>query len=221
MLSNNSFTSTVYNFFAQDWGNDDTFMATTLIGVLIMSAGLFLELQILSLIGATIMTGGLLGFFFSPWRALFVPLTQAFFTVLHALTPLRDHTEQYAALLTIALLTPLANRPEYTTSPTELPSTGFFISEGNSMLPTIGEFGIIRYTQQPKYHVGDIIIFYTDDEYIVHRIIQTTDTGFITQGDNNDKTDQEKFNYNTVTPSNILGQVSFSASTTGFSSLPQ
>ncbi len=61
---------------------------------------------------------------------------------------------------------------------------------GNSMHPTIesGTFVVIKPEQQ--YFLGDIIAFVNENNRnVIHRIIEQTDEGFITKGDNNRRND--------------------------------
>ena len=69
-------------------------------------------------------------------------------------------------------------------------NTSYIMLLGNSMSPTIesGTFVIVKSEQD--YFLGDIIAFINEDNRnVVHRIIEKTDTGYITKGDNNPRDD--------------------------------
>ncbi|WP_082256241.1 signal peptidase I [Haloferax sp. ATB1] len=55
---------------------------------------------------------------------------------------------------------------------------------------------------------GDILTFYSKsrDEYTTHRVVEVTESGFVTQGDNNPSTDQSA-GYPLVTHDDVLGKV--------------
>lgn len=54
----------------------------------------------------------------------------------------------------------------------------------------------------------NILTFYSEErgEYVTHRVVEVTDDGFVTQGDNNPSTDQ-RAGYPLVTNEDVLGQV--------------
>ncbi|WP_226479674.1 signal peptidase I [Natrinema amylolyticum] len=55
---------------------------------------------------------------------------------------------------------------------------------------------------------GDVVTFYSDerDEYVTHRVVEETEVGYVTQGDNNQETDQA-VGYSHVSPDDIEGRV--------------
>lgn len=82
-----------------------------------------------------------------------------------------------------------------------------------SMEPTISANSTIIFDQDYKYSdlkVDDIIVYYNDETnmYIIHRIIDSTDDGFITKGDNNSIADyhSNSLEYYYVTESNYIGK---------------
>jgi signal peptidase I len=57
---------------------------------------------------------------------------------------------------------------------------------GESMLPTIQPGSLVIVKSQPSYDNGEIVAFVNSGGInIVHRIIEVTDVGYVTQGDNN------------------------------------
>jgi len=59
-----------------------------------------------------------------------------------------------------------------------------------SMEPTIEPGDMIVFHEQENYEVGDIVVFEAEN-FVTHRIIETTENGFITQGDANNTDDGE------------------------------
>jgi signal peptidase I len=68
--------------------------------------------------------------------------------------------------------------------------------DGYSMLPTLegGDLVVIQSVPISQVHVGDIIVYNgfcsTGGESVVHRVVDVTSQGLITEGDNNPGTDQ-------------------------------
>ena len=68
--------------------------------------------------------------------------------------------------------------------------------DGTSMLPTLegGDLVVIQSAAISQIHVGDIIVYGAPcsayGESVVHRVVNITDNGLITKGDNNPRTDQ-------------------------------
>ena len=90
-------------------------------------------------------------------------------------------------LLTLLLILPLA---VYFWPAQLYGDTTYIMLSGNSMKGTIdgGTFVILKPEQE--YLEGDIIGFINEDnKKVIHRIIQVTDEGFITKGDNNQRKD--------------------------------
>ena len=93
--------------------------------------------------------------------------------------------------------------------------TTFIMLLGNSMYPTIesGTFVIIK--QEQEYFLGDIIAFVNEDnKNVVHRIIEQTDEGFITKGDNNRRNDP-----GIIPPGEVIGRSVFVIPYAGYTSL--
>ena len=94
-------------------------------------------------------------------------------------------------------------------------NTSYILLLGDSMYPTIesGTFVIVKPEQE--YFLGDIIAFVNEDNRnVVHRIVEHTDEGFITKGDNNRKIDPK-----VVPLENVVGRSIFVAPYVGFTSL--
>lgn len=58
-----------------------------------------------------------------------------------------------------------------------------------SMEDTISVNDLVIYKQQSEYAVGDIISYNTGTSLVTHRIVELTETGFITKGDANNTPD--------------------------------
>jgi len=86
---------------------------------------------------------------------------------------------------------------------------------GDSMTPTIesGTFVVVKPEQE--YLLGDIIAFVDEDNRnVVHRIVEQTDEGFITKGDNNRKNDP-----GVISVEKVVGRTIFVLPYVGFTSL--
>lgn len=93
--------------------------------------------------------------------------------------------------------------------------TNYVMLLGNSMYPTIesGTFIVVKPDQ--NYFVGDIIAFVNEDQRnVVHRIVEHTEDGFITKGDNNPKNDPK-----IIPMTDVLGRAIFVLPYVGFTSL--
>lgn len=68
--------------------------------------------------------------------------------------------------------------------------TTYIMLVGNSMYPVIESGTFVVLKQEQQYFLGDIIGFVNEDnKNVVHRIVDQTDKGFITKGDNNRRND--------------------------------
>ena len=69
-----------------------------------------------------------------------------------------------------------------------------------SMTPVLKVGGILYYHEQDMddFKTGDILVYQTKDHTISHRIVDRTETGFITKGDANNTEDSNIVNYNQV-----------------------
>lgn len=82
-----------------------------------------------------------------------------------------------------------------------------------SMEPTIESNSTVIFDQNYSYDdlsVGDIIVYYNTDLniYVIHRIVESTDHGFVTKGDNNSICDYKKDSneYYYITKTNYVGK---------------
>lgn len=83
----------------------------------------------------------------------------------------------------------------------------------NSMEPTINANSTIIFDQDYKYddlNKGDIIVYFNNEEniYVIHRIVDKTELGFVTKGDNNSICDysKETNDYYYITSANYVGK---------------
>jgi|SRR5690625_394641 len=74
-----------------------------------------------------------------------------------------------------------------------------------SMEPTIKTNDFIVYKKSKVYEVDDIIVFVVEDYLVVHRIIEKTEDGYITKGDNNNSDDFYRYGY--IKKNQIVGKV--------------
>ncbi|NLN50352.1 MAG: signal peptidase I [Acholeplasmataceae bacterium] len=75
-----------------------------------------------------------------------------------------------------------------------------------SMEPAIEQGNYIVYKSKADYDVDDVVVYRNkNNRYIVHRIIEKLETGFITQGDANQKSDFES--EGVIENSQIIGKV--------------
>lgn len=70
-----------------------------------------------------------------------------------------------------------------------------------SMADAINPNDLIITKAQDQYAVGDIVTYRTEGASVTHRIIERTDSGWITKGDANNTPDGE------IDPSSIVGKV--------------
>ncbi len=88
----------------------------------------------------------------------------------------------------------------------ERPTILSYISS-DSMSPTLNKNDLIFINPIPgSYDVGDIIVFYTGEKWVCHRIFAVTENGYITKGDNNIAVDQIE-GVPEVKPDKIAGKV--------------
>lgn len=87
---------------------------------------------------------------------------------------------------------------------------------GTSMLPTLedGDLVVIQNVPFSSLHVGDIVVYNppcsATGESVIHRIVEVTPSGVITQGDNNNYTDiGGGIATGPVTPACFVGKVVF------------
>ncbi len=84
---------------------------------------------------------------------------------------------------------------------------------GNSMEPTLSEGDLLIAFETSSIGTGDIVIVQDEtcfeNEYVVHRVVEVTENGYMTQGDNNPITDQEDAGCEALSQSAITGKVVF------------
>ncbi len=78
----------------------------------------------------------------------------------------------------------LADLKEFKDLVAEKPSLLYMV--GDSMLPTIEGNSMCYCVSKENYYVGDIVVYFTPEGRLIsHRIIESYNGEFITQGDNN------------------------------------
>ncbi|EPA04318.1 signal peptidase I [Candidatus Nitrosarchaeum limnium] len=93
--------------------------------------------------------------------------------------------------------------------------TSYIMLIGQSMHGTIESGTFIIAKPDPQYYIGDIIAFVNEhDRSVVHRIVEQTDDGFITKGDNNPRNDPKVIPFD-----HVLGRVLFVIPYVGFTTL--
>ena len=100
--------------------------------------------------------------------------------------------------------------------PTQLyGNTSYVMLLGDSMKPTIESGTLIIVMAEAEYLLGDTIAFVNEDGInLVHRIMDKTEEGFVTKGDNNPKNDRE-----IITDDKVLGRAVFVIPYLGYTSL--
>jgi len=78
-----------------------------------------------------------------------------------------------------------------------------------SMEPAIEPGDMIIFHEQENYEVGDIVVFEAEN-FVTHRIVETTENGFITQGDANNTNDGE------ILREQMIGKVVFTVPKVGY-----
>jgi signal peptidase len=81
-------------------------------------------------------------------------------------------------------------------------SMTYVVVSGPSIEPVYETGDFVAARKQQSYGIGDIVVFSTSNEDVIHRIIGGDgDTGYVMQGDNNPKVDQW-----TPTDNEVLGK---------------
>lgn len=88
---------------------------------------------------------------------------------------------------------------------TVFPSAGAFIITSGSMSPAISEGSVVYVADTDTYAPGDVVTFRQSGMRVTHRIVEETDNGFRTKGDNNDSPDSKL-----VPKEQVIGEVLFS-----------
>ena len=115
-------------------------------------------------------------------------------------------------ILTLLLILPLA---VYFWPAQLYGNTTYIMLIGNSMKGTIDSGTLVLVKPEQEYILGDIIAFVNEDgKKVIHRIIEQTDEGFITKGDNNRRIDP-----GILPMENIMGRSIFVAPFVGFTSM--
>lgn len=82
---------------------------------------------------------------------------------------------------------------------------------GSSMEPTLVEGDILIGFETDSIETGDVVIVQDEScfesEYVVHRVVDVTDNGYVTQGDNNPITDQKDADCDALSESAITAEV--------------
>lgn len=94
-----------------------------------------------------------------------------------------------------------------------LPSLGIIRGTGGSMEPLISSPGFVIYTPRRRYTVGDVIVFRSQETYVVHRIVENGPAGYLTKGDGNHTDDTT--DHGVVQEDEIVGVARLAVSTIG------
>lgn len=116
------------------------------------------------------------------------------------------------AAMSVLLLLNIINILQMTLGKQEIPLTfgyGKAVVVTGSMEPAIMAGDLIVIHEQADYRDGDIVLFEANS-HITHRIVETTQTGFITKGDANNVNDDE------ITKDQIVGKVVFTIPKIGY-----
>lgn len=89
-------------------------------------------------------------------------------------------------------------------------STPFGIANvnGDSMEPNLNEGDLFLVVPSNEYQTGEVIVFQTNKTsmLVTHRIVDKTEKGYVTRGDNNRGTDQSYLNFEPVKKEKIIGE---------------
>jgi len=84
---------------------------------------------------------------------------------------------------------------------------------GTSMEPTLTEGDILIGVETNSIEIGDVVIIqdesYFEGEYVVHRVVEVTKHGYVTQGDNNPISDQGQEGCDLLSESSITAGIIF------------
>ena len=87
---------------------------------------------------------------------------------------------------------------------------------GESMETTLSENDFVIGFENTTITEGDVIIIENhscfEHQYVIHRVIHITEHGYITQGDNNDVTDQEMRNCDVIEPEYVNSKIEYTIS---------
>lgn len=92
------------------------------------------------------------------------------------------------------------------TPSTSIP-VGISSSSGVSMGDTMGGTGIAVYADLGEPEIGDVIVFDGGPEWVLHRVVDETPRGYVTEGDNPSMGRDQPEPYTYVTSSNYAGEV--------------
>mgnify|MGYP006271506057 CR=1 FL=1 len=85
---------------------------------------------------------------------------------------------------------------------------------GTSMEPTLSEGDLLVGFETNSIETGDVVIVQDEScfesEYVVHRVVDVTDNGYVTQGDNNPITDQGQTGCGILSESSITAEIIYS-----------
>lgn len=89
------------------------------------------------------------------------------------------------------------------TPSTEIPA-GTSVTTGISMEPTVSAGEFVVYAELGEISTGDIIIYWSSErgKYVMHRVVEQTPRGYVTQGDARGSPDSE-----IVTEEMLVGKV--------------
>jgi signal peptidase len=91
------------------------------------------------------------------------------------------------------------------------PGVGSYAVTTGSMTPTLEQGSMIYVHDTGDYETGDVVTFSHQGAVVTHRIVERTETGFVTKGDVNEKPDSW-----TVPARRIRGTVLFSMPLYGY-----
>lgn len=93
-------------------------------------------------------------------------------------------------MLLVVNLTLLVSGSVNTGKPPQVASYYLLVMESSDMEPTLTHGDVVVITEKSQYELGEVISYIKSDEVVVHRIVGTNDSGYITQGDANEDTDE-------------------------------
>lgn len=99
------------------------------------------------------------------------------------------------------------------------PSTGSYVVLTSSMSPTIDAGDVVYVVPSGDYAVGDVVTFTREGTTVTHRIVEETESGFVTKGDANNAADGQPVPESAIVGS-VVASVPFYGHALAFASSP-
>lgn len=129
-------------------------------------------------------------------------------TIRHHSDPTRSFDGRKWLLVALVVVAATAGAGVAAFTPSTDVPVGIAQVGGISMTPTFGPSGVAVYADAGGVGSGDVVMFFDEssERYIMHRVVETTSQGLVTQGDAYTATDQS-LGRSYVTDENRVGEV--------------